>query len=238
MTSGERGSKYHLVLLPGLDGTGKLFEPFIKQFHDSSRITVVTYPVNRHIPFSKLADYIIPLLPKNKPLAILGESYSGPIVLSLAASNNLDIQCIILVATFAKYPDSFLKTISKWLPLSLLLRLPIPDFLIKYFCFAEATTAALSSMLRESVRANMPRVLAQRAHDGATIDVTQQLSNISTPCLYIAASKDMLVPASAITYLKKHLADLEIITIDGAHFILQVQPSACFDAIDSFIKKQ
>ena len=228
-------SSYHLVLLPGLDGTGKLFKPFIKQFSSPNQVTVIEYPMDRHIPIADMAEYIVPKLPKDKPLAILGESYSGPIALSLAASNKLDIRQLILVATFAKYPGSFLKTLSKWLPLSLLLRLPIPNFIIKYYCFAEATNEVLSNLLRESVRANHPSVLAQRAYAGATIDVTEKLAHINVPCLYVAASNDRMVPVTALEYLQAHLHTLEVTTIQGAHFILQVQPKACFDVINSFI---
>ncbi len=151
------------MLLPGLDGTGKLFEPFIKQFPDPSSVTVISYPMDRYIPFEQLVDYIVPLLPTDRPLAILGESYSGPAALSLAARNDIDIRKVILVATFAKYPASFLKTISKLLPLSLLFRLPIPNFVIRYYCFGNATDKTLYAMLRGSVAANKPKVLAKRA---------------------------------------------------------------------------
>jgi len=225
----------HLVLLPGLDGTGNLFSPFLEQFSDQSCATVIPYPLERYIPFEHLADYIIPLLPKDKPLVILGESYSGPVALSLASRKDIDIQAVILVATFAKYPPSFLKTISKWLPLSLFLRLPIPDFVIRHFCFGSATNKTLSLMLRNAVKTNRPSILAKRARDGASIDVTELLSEIKIPCLYIAATDDRMVPNTAINLLKGKLSNFEIATIEGSHFILQVQPEACYKAINKFL---
>lgn len=225
----------HLVLLPGLDGTGKLFEPFIKQFPNSSRITVIPYPVEQHIPFKQLDDYIIPFLPTEEPLAILGESFSGPVALRLATRNDIDVQNVILVATFAKYPESFLKTVSKWLPLSLLLRLPIPDFVIRRYCFGSASNKGLIALLRDSIKENMPNILAMRAHDGSNVDVTELLSKVTAPCLYIAPSNDMLVPSCAINYLKIHLPDMDVVTIQGAHFILQVQPKACYEVVNRFL---
>lgn len=224
-----------MVLLPGMDGTGKLFAPFLKQFSDPEHVTVVIYPLDKHIPFEQLADYIIPLLPTDKPLVILGESYSGPVALTLAAGDELDICGIILVASFAKYPASFLKSISKWLPLSLLLRLPIPDFAIRYYCFGSKTNKTLSTLLRDSIHANTPNVMALRIHDGASVDVTTVLDAINVPCLYIAASDDNLVPSSVISHLKIHLPDLEVVTIQGSHFILQAQPAACVDVINDFL---
>ncbi len=235
MGRGEINSELHLVLLPGLDGTGKLFEPFIKQFPDPMRVTVIPYPIDRFIPAAQLADYIISLLPTDKPLAILGESYSGPVALSLASRNDIDIRKVILVATFAKYPASFLKTVSKFLPLSLLFHLPIPDFVIRHYCFGSAANKTLSTLLRDSVKANKPEILARRAHDVSSVDVTELLTDIKVPCLYIAASDDKLVPGDSIDHLKKHLPNLNVVTVQGAHFILQVQPKACFDAVNDFL---
>lgn len=235
MNKTDTNPELHLVLLPGLDGTGNLFSPFLNQFPDKSRITVISYPLDHYIPFEQLAHYIIPLLPKDKPLAILGESYSGPVALNLSSQKNIDIQAIILVATFAKYPPSFLKAISKWLPLSLFLRLPIPGFVIRRFCFGNATTKTLSLMLRNSVKANKPSVLAKRARDGASIDVANLLNEIKIPCLYIAATDDKMVPAKAIDILKTNLSNLEVVKIEGSHFILQVQPEACYKVIKQFL---
>jgi len=229
--------KLHLVLLPGLDGTGNLFNPLLEQFAEQSFITVIPYPLDYFIPFEKLTDYIIPLLPKNKPLVILAESYSGPVALSLTSLQDINIRAIILVATFAKYPTSFLKNISNWLPLSLIIRLPIPNFIIRYFCFGNATNRSLSQMLRNAVKANKPNVLAKRARDGASNDVTDLLSNIKIPCLYLAATDDKMVPKKAIDVLKMNISDLEIVMIEGSHFILQIQPEACYKTINNFLTR-
>lgn len=226
---------HHLILLPGLDGTGKLFDTFLKQFPDPSSITVITYPMDKHIPFEQLADYIIPLLPANKELIILGESYSGPVAINLAARDDLDIVAVILVATFAKYPASLLNSLSKHLPLSLLFRLPIPDFIIRQFCFGSRGDKTLYKQLRDSVTANRADVLAKRVNEVSSIDVTTLLEKIKVPCLYIAATDDNLVPATAIEHLKRHLAQLQVITLEGKHFILQCQPNASYEAVETFL---
>lgn len=235
MNQDNINSDLHLVLLPGLDGTGKLFCPFIQQFADPSRITVIPYPLDQHIPYEQLADYIVPLLPTGKLLAILGESYSGPVALQLAVRDDIAVRKIILVATFAKYPASFLKTVSKWLPLSLLFRLPIPAVVIRHYCFGRAFTKTLSTLLRDAVRANKPDVLARRARDGSRVDVTALLAKLNVPCLYIAASNDKLVPDTAIDHLEQHLPDMAVVTLSGSHFILQAQPKACFEVVYHFL---
>lgn len=230
-------NELHLVLLPGLDGTGKLFKPFIDQLSDSVAVTVIAYPPDRHIPFASLADYIIPTLPTDKPLVLLGESYSGPVALSLAARDDLNIHAVILVATFARYPVSLLKRLTRFLPLSLLFRLPIPGFVIRHFCFGKWANAELNHMLRTSVRTNAPAVLARRARSGSNVDVTDLLSKINAPCLYLSASDDKMVPVRALQDLGKMMPTLKVVTIPGPHFILQTRPEKCFAAINDFLNK-
>jgi pimeloyl-ACP methyl ester carboxylesterase len=113
--------------------------------------------MDRYIPFEQLHDYIIPLLPTNIPLVLLGESYSGPVAISLSTRPELNIHGLILVATFAKYPSSLLKIVSNVLPLSLIFRLPLPDFIIRHYCFGDVGNKKIRDALRESVRENKAR---------------------------------------------------------------------------------
>lgn len=221
----------HLVLLPGLDGTGRLFKPFIEQFPSAENITVVSYPADRYIPYAQLQDYILSVIPKDKPLVVLGESYSGPAAIQLASQSGLDIRGIVLVATFARFPDSWLKSISWIMPLSLLIRLPIPEFLIRHYCLGDDTNPELVCMLRQVLRDNQPAVLARRARDVVSVDVIADLEKLTIPCLYIKASNDQLVPGAASVEIQSYLNNVNIFEIDGPHCILQTQPRQCFEII-------
>jgi hypothetical protein len=44
----------HLVLLPGLDGTGQLFGDFLKALPHTLTTTVVSYPMNRFLTYSEI----------------------------------------------------------------------------------------------------------------------------------------------------------------------------------------
>ena len=170
-------------------------------------------------------------------MVLLGESYSGPIALTLATRTGIDVRAVVLVATFSRYPISALKVISRFLPLSLVLRLPIPDFVIRYFCFGDTKDQTLYDELRHSVKSNQPSVLAERARDGASIDVTEQLGLITVPCLYIAASKDRMVPNRAVQHLQGKIKHLCVHQLDGPHFILQTRPRECYELIASFVSE-
>jgi len=46
-----------LVLLPGLDGTGKLFAPLIEALPSSIDIQVITYPLNKEQSYNELYSF-------------------------------------------------------------------------------------------------------------------------------------------------------------------------------------
>lgn len=225
----------HWVLLPGMDGTGNLFAPFASQFDDPQNYTVISYPADYHVPYKQLPGYIKEQIPTNKTLVLLGESYSGPAAIMLAAEQNLDIGCLILVSSFAKFPSTFLKHISRVLPISLLLKLPIPNWLIKYYCFGEWYSRALGKMLRNSL-GHKAGVIAQRLHDASQIDVVPLLPRITMPCLYIQATKDKLVPPRVLLDLEKGINKLYVIAIEGPHFILQARPECCYGKLYEQLK--
>lgn len=229
-------SDLHLVLLPGLDGTGKLFKPFIELMESTDEITVVSYSTQVHKPFEALVDYVISLLPVNRPLVILGESFSGPVAIRLAARSDLNIQGLVLVATFAKYPVTPLRLASTILPLSQLFRLPVPEFVVRRYCFGEYTDERLTEILLEAIRDNSPEVLAKRAREGSAVDVTASLPDIDIPCLYISASRDRLVPKQALDVIKAGIRHTEVAEIPGPHFVLQTHPKTCSALITDFMK--
>lgn len=220
-----------------MDGTGKLFNAFIDVFNNPDDVSVISYPMDRYLPYGELVDYVVSQLPKDKPLIIVGESYSGPVALHLATKKELTICGLILVATFAHYPISIFKIAAKLLPLSLLFRLPVPNFIIRHYCFADASNTSLNAMLRVSIKMNQPNVLAKRVHEATNVDVTHLLADIKVPCLVITASDDRLVPKRATEYIKKHLPDVQSASIPGPHFILQTQPMVCFEVIQKWVER-
>ena len=71
-----------LVLLPGLDGTGLLFEPLLAALPSSIRTQVVAYPPDQSLSLAEYAALVRKLLPKGD-VVLLAESFSGLVALSL-----------------------------------------------------------------------------------------------------------------------------------------------------------
>lgn len=93
-----------IVLLPGMDGTGELFSPFLASLGSEFETLIIRYPTNRPLGYGELAALTQSQLPTDKQYVLLAESFSGPIAISIAASNPIGLAGIILCASFAKNP--------------------------------------------------------------------------------------------------------------------------------------
>jgi pimeloyl-ACP methyl ester carboxylesterase len=74
-----------LVLLPGLDGTGKLFAEFVEALKSVVECVVVAYPCDQPMGYGELEGLVVSALPKDRPFVLLGESFSGPLAIRIAA---------------------------------------------------------------------------------------------------------------------------------------------------------
>ena len=74
-----------LVLLPGLDGTGLLFQPLVECLPDAIEPVVVSYPPDQKLGYEELLPLVLERLPA-APFVLLGESFSGPLAVMAAAT--------------------------------------------------------------------------------------------------------------------------------------------------------
>src|SRR6202000_2904266 len=74
-----------LVLLPGLHGTGKLFTEFVEALRSTVDCVVVAYPKDQPLGYGELEGLVISALPKDRSFVLLGESFSGPLAIRIAA---------------------------------------------------------------------------------------------------------------------------------------------------------
>jgi pimeloyl-ACP methyl ester carboxylesterase len=74
-----------LVLLPGMDGTGDLFAPLVAALGPHMRTVIVRYP-DEPLDYASDEEIARAALPIGHPFILLGESFSGPIAVSIAAS--------------------------------------------------------------------------------------------------------------------------------------------------------
>src|ERR1700728_5055609 len=114
-----------LVLLPGLDGTGKLFSEFVKSLGSSVDSRIVAYPKDRALGYGELEALVLGALPRDRRFILLGESFSGPLAIRIAARSPAGLVALVLCATFAKNPFPWLgwaRPLAAYLPLKSLPR--------------------------------------------------------------------------------------------------------------------
>jgi pimeloyl-[acyl-carrier protein] methyl ester esterase len=225
-----------LVFLPGLDGTGLTYGPLGEAMPENTRVTVVTYPAGQKLSCRELVRCAYEQLPRNKPLVLLAESFSGPITISLAASFPSHIKGIIFCATFMKLTRPFLLVPTKYIPFVFLLRKPIPDSLLYFLCGGKPFSDRLIPLFRQLEKLVKPEIMAHRIRMLNDIDATTDARTLHLPCFYIQASQDRIVPARCVVPFKKYLSGLIVKSVDGPHGILQAQPEKCAEIIMEFVR--
>ena len=225
--------KVALVLLPGMDGTGLLFPDFITALGQDIEAIVVSYPQDKTLSYVELKKLVRSFLPVNKPYFILGESFSGPIAISIAATMPTGFLGLILCCTFAKNPLPLLKVAR---PLMALLPVTAtPLSLLNYFLMGRFSTPELRSSLGRAVAAVSPAVLKNRACEVLSVDVSVALSTIKVPVLYLRSSEDRVVQKSSSELIATLAPQTQIVDFVAPHFLLQVLPCESASVVTNFI---
>lgn len=210
-----------LVLLPGLEGTGQLFAPFIRQL-GSTQTEVVPLPNTGAQDYQSLATQIEARLP-SADCVLLAESFSGPAAM-LLAQRCAQIKGVVFVA-------SSLRPIS----IPYLSRLPVSlcNFLLKYSrsIRQRVSLALLPGDFAKSLRPVLEALLVKQSSRllGQRLAAITQLDHLSLPeihqpCLYLQARRDVIVPPSAVVDFQLRCKKLRLRQLPASHFLLQTAP--------------
>lgn len=139
-----------LVLLPGMDGTGELFAPFLAALSPGCESAVVAYPTSEPFDYAQLESIVRAVLPVDGPYVLLAESFSGPIAISIAASTPSLLKGLVLCASFVRNPQPSFTGLRFLLP-----ALPstmVPMRILDYLLLGRFSTPALRAALAGSLR--------------------------------------------------------------------------------------
>jgi pimeloyl-ACP methyl ester carboxylesterase len=87
-----------------MDGTGELFAPFVAALGAGFEVRTVRYPGDHCGGYRELEEIARQAIPADRPYILLGESFSGPIAISIAASAPGQLRGLVLCCTFARNP--------------------------------------------------------------------------------------------------------------------------------------
>ena len=222
-----------LVLLPGLDGTGQLFDAFVNALGTRAAVHIVRYPTSKSLGYEELERLVRAQLPSREPFFLLGESFSGPIAISIAASNPPLLKGIILCCSFASNPRPLftnLKSVATLLPIHW-----APRALLSYFLLGRFATGKWETALSAAIAQVAPSALRARLQAVLSVDVSQQLSSPTTPILYLRAKHDRLVPQQCDAHISRLAPQARIVEIESPHCLLQIAPEEAAKAVATFI---
>lgn len=224
-----------LVLLPGMDGTGLLFSAFVTALGDKVKTKIVCYPTDQHLDYQQLTDIARAAVPVEGPFVLLGESFSGPVAIQLAAEQPELLRGLVLCCSFASAPRPWLATAAK-----VLLEWPLPSppiSVLSAVLMGGFSTPELRTQLHEAVQSVPAAVLRYRLAQVMAVDVSAELGKVQVPLLYLQASQDKLVPTTAGQKIKRLHPSTQMIGLPGPHFLLQCLPDACSSAIQNFLNE-
>jgi pimeloyl-ACP methyl ester carboxylesterase len=211
-----------LVLMPGLDGTGLLFERFVSALPPNIRTRIIEYP-KIAASLEELAAVVAERLPVSR-VVLLAESFSGIVALYLLRYHRVLAEKVILVASFGTTPRRFLRMLLPFFP-ALAWFIPlIPSAAWRFFCLGPGATPADIAWLKGVVTQVNPRVVAHRLKLVASAKIADA-PRIDVPAYYLQAEGDRLVPRSAAEHLRKLFSHFILMRVPGPHFLLQASPS-------------
>jgi pimeloyl-[acyl-carrier protein] methyl ester esterase len=223
-----------LVLLPGLDGTGILFEPIVRQLPLDILPHVIPLPNDIPMGYDRLVPAISSLLPTGCRYVLLGESFSGPLTLMIAAQQPTGLQGVILCASFIRNP-TYLPSGLRYIAGSWMFHLT-PQLAQAKALFAGYSTSQLRSLLARAHSQVPPSVMAQRIRSVLAVDCQEALQKCPVPIAYIRGSQDRVVPAKNCRQVLSARPAVREFVIHAPHLVLQTQPQAAAKAITTFVR--
>jgi pimeloyl-ACP methyl ester carboxylesterase len=223
------------VLLPGMDGTGDLFGPFLRALPPGAVATVVAYPPDRPLGYGDLRPLVEAAIPAEGPYVLVAESFSGPLGILHAADRPPRLRALVLSATFASNPlPGAVRGIGVLARPSLFRIRPTASFVRSFLAGRDVRPEVLDLLMSVAAKVD-PEVMAFRLRQVLDVDVEDALPSIAVPTLYLQASRDRLVGRRAMKRIAARLPGMRTAVLDAHHLLLQTRPEEAVRAIDGFL---
>lgn len=213
-----------LVLVPGLDGTGEFFKPFL-DIYGRDRVQVIPLPQEGPQDYAALTEYVAQRLPVDRDYVLLGESFGGPIVANLALRGLPHMQGVVFVASFLKPPAWWATTLGLMLPLELTVPTRLGRMIMRALLAGPQASAKTMDWV-QGVIGSVPAGII-KARIRAIRAVRRQQGRTDLPALYLRATEDRLIAARKFADFPAHFADIKLFKIEGPHLILPARPGDC-----------
>jgi len=222
-----------LVLLPGMDGTGELFDEFLSGIGEIEYL-VIPLPKSGPQDYFSLRIYVEEKLP-NHDFIFLAESFSGAIASQIAFDGMPFLKGIIFVGSFLSAPNRLVLSLAKFLPIKTMLCLPFHEFMLRKLMLGAKASQSLLTKFKTTVKSVPGSILKARISTMQDLLLSNQCSEI--PAFYIGGNSDQLVNSLKAQEFKKCFSRIEFSELDGAHFLLQSNPAGCAHQVTEILSR-
>jgi len=194
-----RGLKPRLLLVPGIDGTGQLFYrqiPGLERRFAVSTTRLRDTAESMEDLVDDLHQAVSRMAPDGGPVALVGESFGGALTLSYALTHPQRVERLVILNSFAHFASPARLSLGY----HLLRATPWPLMRIVRTLNAGRMHSARTErdeirrfhdLMRSTTREGyLSRLRILRGYD-----LRDRLPALAPPVLYLAADRDMLVPA-------------------------------------------
>lgn len=224
-----------VLLVPGLDGTGRLFAPFLAALPRTIAPSVIPYPPAA-VTLEAIEEHVASRLPAGRPFAIVGESFGGLVTIRVAARRPPGLQAVALVASFLRRPGPRVPPfVLRAFLRPPLLRCASRPSLLRPAMFAGAA-GGMVRQASEVLRSLDPRVLADRARIALGADVREAFRSLDCRLLHLRGSRDRLIAARCAAEMKALRPDLQEAVLDAPHLVLQARPAEAAGILADFLR--
>ena len=233
-----RKAQHHLLLLPGIDGSGALFEPLREVMPSTINATVVSYPQDKLLDYRGLLPSVREVMPWDREVVVVAESFAGPLALRLAHVQRPNIRAIVLCASFVSNPVA--PSPLRW----------ATSFLTRHWLDCEPTRALVRSNLLgdaapdamvdravTAMRSVRHEVYQHRVQLIREADARKDLETCQRPILYLQAEEDAFLGRQAMEEICRIKPSVKCVTVRGPHLLLQRNPEGAIEAIRDFLNE-
>jgi pimeloyl-[acyl-carrier protein] methyl ester esterase len=220
-----------LLLIPGLDGTGALFQAFCAVAPPGIELVVLALPRDAS-DYPTLVRALAAQLQPTPNTVILAESFGGPLALALAAVCRP--LAVILVNSFVVAP------IPAWccrlVPAALFALRP-PSVVLRAWLLGPTASDAQLDVFRANLSGAPTAVLAARIRSIGMLDATADLARLTCPLVCLRGSEDRLVSERSLKQIRAGCPSVEIHRIAGPHLLLQVAPDRAWAVLQPVLSR-
>jgi pimeloyl-[acyl-carrier protein] methyl ester esterase len=216
-----------------MDGTDELFAPLLDALNGRVETLVIDYPRDEPLGYEALEVLVRERLPASERFVLLGESFSGPIAISIAAKPPENLAGLVLCCTFASNPIGALSPLSKvarFLPAE-----RVPRFAMSHALMGRDATPELRAALDKAMSSVSPQAIRVRAATVLSLKNNGKLALLDKPMLYLRARRDQVVPRKSGDEILCAHEHAQLVEIDAPHFLLQTRPTEAAREILKFV---